>query len=284
MGHLIKDDISLIKSKLEAIEHKLHEQVKEFEQREDIWDDLDKKVKTLLSAQKDIVRLNVGGTPFRINKEILLSIDGALFKTLLEDFNPGDELFIDRPAKYFPMILDYLRHHTSNYKRLGKYQIELFHDEVEYYKLHDLNEELRDYRAEVKLISLEFSGEYRVSNALIGTNKLEDIMTKDQTGVVCASPGWIIVELDREWEVDEINVQGYLNTRNWNSNNGCGSKVSTSVDKGAWTEVGTLPGNIQTVQKVNLIKTKAKYLKIQHSGPLGIGYLYVYKVNRNKNN
>jgi hypothetical protein len=278
---IIRDDITIIKTKLDDIETKFQEQMKEFEEREEVWSKLEQKVTQIIEGRKNKITINVGGTIFKTSKQTLLSIKDNFFTKALtaENFDQNKELYIERSPKFFNIILNYLRGQEVKLKYLGKYQIELLHDEVKYYELNELDEQIVDFLTEIHIINMEISAPFKHSNANLTSNTLKDVIMRDtSTGVTTTSPGWIIFELDKEWEFNEIEVCGLSGNKNWSVNSGANSKVWTSPDKASWCEVGTLPGNIQTFQKVKLrTKEKARFIKITHTAQLGLSYLYVFK-------
>ena len=64
-----------------------------------------------LKLVKTYLNLNVGGYKFSTTKETLLSQKSAFFEQLISENTNNDEIFIDRPGKYFHFILSYLRGH-----------------------------------------------------------------------------------------------------------------------------------------------------------------------------
>jgi hypothetical protein len=282
MSNLIKDDITNIREKLEAIESKLKNQMIEFEVREDIWGDLEKKSQIILDGQKSIIDLNIGGTKYKTTRQTLLSHRDTLFSKLItaEGFDLKEEVFIDRPSRFFPLILDYLREGKIDYVKMGKYQLNLLHDEVQYYGITELDKELQEFKLEISLVKLEISAPFKYNNQVLGTNTLEDLkVANNTTGVCVASPGWIIVELDRIWDISEIEVCGFQgkNTGAWGINNGANARILTSVDGASWVDVGALPAKLQQIQKVKLVNARGKYIKFNINGNLGLGYLYVHR-------
>jgi len=128
-------------------------------------------------------------------------------------------------------------------------------------------------------INFDSNGLYYVNNILIGTqnvNDLEDI--SPETGICAHTPGWIIIELNDICTFEKIGISGFAgNEKQWAPNNGSGAKISTSIDKIKWTEVGNIPGNYgKNIININLVKTSAKYIKFQSSFYLGIGFLKIF--------
>ena len=99
------------------------------------------------------------------------------------------------------------------------------------------------------------------------------------SGICVASPGWIIIELNNEWEIDEIEVGGYKgNSTAWAPDNGNNAKILTSPNKINWTEVGLIPSGFgSSVKNVRLTRSTGKWIKFQSTGYLGIGYLEIEK-------
>ena len=97
------------------------------------------------------------------------------------------------------------------------------------------------------------------------------------TGICAISPGWIVIELNKEWEFDEIEVAGWNgNTTLWGVANGAGASILTSTDKSDWKTVGTLPTDFgDTIKSVKLTKSSGKYIKFNCNSYLGLGYLHI---------
>jgi hypothetical protein len=130
------------------------------------------------------------------------------------------------------------------------------------------------------MVALTFSGAYTYSGSNVGSNKLEDLKDRNlNTGVCATSPGWITIELNNEWEVDEIEVGGFTgNSSAWHSGNGASATIQTSKDNNSWTNVGTVPSDYaNTIKSVKVTKTTCKYVKFSNGSYLGFGYINIKK-------
>jgi hypothetical protein len=148
-------------------------------------------------------------------------------------------------------------------------------------KITEIVDYYKEYFNIVEFVNFEFSGPYVYGQGYVGTNNVSDLKDKSLTkGIVATHPGWIILELNKEWEFSEIEIAGYNgNTTAFAVSNGANCQILTSKDKSNWTTVGTIPANYGAyIQKVRLTKTTAKYIKFQHTSYLGIGYLDVLKL------
>ena len=108
-----------------------------------------------------------------------------------------------------------------------------------------------------------------------------DIKDKSCTKGICAnSPGWIVIELNQEWEFDTIMVGGWKgNSTLWYADNGAGAQILTSTDKTNWKSVGTIPyGYGNNIATVKLTKSSARYIKFNCNSYVGIGYLFIQKM------
>ena len=67
----------------------------------------------LAAARKDIVRLDVGGTRYKVSRDTLMRCEGSMLANLVsgkwKEGNGEGEIFIDRDGGRFKYILDYLR-------------------------------------------------------------------------------------------------------------------------------------------------------------------------------
>ena len=133
----LKEDLVLLKTRLESIEGQLEGQLKELEIREEKWKRVDDQVNELLKSSSEIVKLNVGGKKFQTRKENILNKSDYLLARIIESerVDLNEELFFDRSSKYFPYILDYLRFNKINYKRFKKEELKELQEEVEFYEV-----------------------------------------------------------------------------------------------------------------------------------------------------
>jgi len=99
-------------------------------------------------------------------------------------------------------------------------------------------------------------------------------------GVCTGSPGWIVVEMKRECEFEEMEIAGWKGDPTiWYAENGSGATILTSNDKEKWTQVGSIPsGYGNKIVKVKVKKSYGKWIKFQYTSYLGIGYLNVKKI------
>lgn len=128
---------------------------------------------------------------------------------------------------------------------------------------------------------MEFSAPYVYKGQTAGTNQVTDLRDKTQMKGVCtSSPGWIVVEMKRECEFEEMEVGGWKgNSTIWYCENGSGATILTSTDKQKWTQVGNIPsGYGNKIAKVKVKKSSAKYIKFQYTSYLGVGYLDIKKI------
>ena len=158
------------------------------------------------------------------------------------------------------------------------------YEEAKFYEIDELAAFLEEIRRETKYVRFESSGVYTFSNRTAGTNNIEDMNNfedRSLTKGICTSyTGWIIFELNREVEFEEIEVGGWNgDTSLWGVSNGSGSTIKTSLDKSSWTTIGTLPNNFGAlIIDVKLTKSRARYVKFECSSYLGLGYFRIKKL------
>jgi hypothetical protein len=137
---------------------------------------------------------------------------------------------------------------------------------------------LFDKLDKIDFVSFESSGTYSANGQVAGTTSVQDLKDKSLHNGLCVnSPGWIIIELNKEWEFDEIEIGGWGgNSTIWSLYNGRGASILTSTDKTNWQTVGSIPKNYsQHVQTVKLTRTRAKYIKFNHNDYPGISFLKI---------
>jgi hypothetical protein len=131
---------------------------------------------------------------------------------------------------------------------------------------------------EIKFINFEFNASYTSGNTIAGTNNIEHINNYEDRSAnngICANyNGWIILELERDVEFSKMELAGWNgNTSIWAPSNGAGASIKTSLDKSSWITIGNIPSNYSgTITTLELVTSKAKYIKFEHNSYLGIGY------------
>jgi hypothetical protein len=278
----LKDDIINLKSRLEGIEQQLTDQSQEIQKRYDTWQRLDERAERIFNNQNNIVRFNVGGKKFATTEATLMETKGTLFTKLIESgkVDLKDEIFFDRSPSMFPLIIEYLRKQKITYKGITKEDLEILRSDAEYYQIVEIHRSLDHRLKEIEFVSFEFSGAYTYSGLTAGTNSVADLKDKSMLKGICAnSPGFIIIELNDEWEFKTLEIGGWKgNSTLWYSDNGAGATIFTSLNKQDWKTVGTIPyGFGSSIKKVELSKSVAKYIKFEYTSFLGIGYLNIIK-------
>ena len=280
----LRDELFVLKGKLEMLEKELTDQMMELEVKADHWAKIDEEAENLLKTNNHVVFLDVGGKKFQTKLDTLLSIKDTLFYKLIltKKINMTNEIFIDRDNQNFHIILSFLRNKKVNLNGNSTKTLRKIREEAEFYQLSDLMANIDEYLSEVYFVKFEHNGDYVSGGTTAGTQKIEHLNDhEDKTlknGICAISPGRITIEINREVEFDEIEIAGWGgNTGIWATSNGGGSKVLTSTDGNTFVEVGTVGSNYGVISKVKLQKSKGRFIRIQSSTYLGIGYLKIYK-------
>lgn len=280
MSKLLKADLKNLKSKLENIESDISGNVKTLETKEDKFKQLDEQAKEILENSNQIIRFNVGGKKFATYSKTLLNIPDTLFYKIIlsKRLDLNNEIFLDRSPTMFGHILDFLRYNTINYKRFNKEEKEELKIEADYFEIGEIAEYLEEQLKCLEMIGLTLSSPYTYSGSNVCSNRLEDVMDRNLNTGACSS-GWIVIELNNEWDVDEVEVGGYTGNSNaWYSGNGSGATIYTSKDNSSWTNVGSVPSDFSTtIKSVKVTKTKCKYVKFDNGSYLGFGFINIKK-------
>lgn len=276
----LRDELFILKSKLELLEKELTDQMMELEVKANNWAEKDEEAEKIIKTDNHIVGLDVGGKKYQTKIDTLLAIKDTLFYKLVLDkkINLKNEIFIDRANTYFHLILSFLRNKKININELSNKELKALKEEAEFYEITDLVANIDEGLSEIFYLSFEFNGPYSTA----GTQNIEHLNNlEDRTlmnGICATSPGTITITLNREVEFEEIEIAGWAgNTGIWATSNGSNSKILTSTDKSNWTLVGNTPGSYTTITKVKLTRSKAKYIKFESNSYLGIGYLKIFK-------
>lgn len=275
-----KREILDLKASILDLESRFNFASKDIENKEARWKNCEKKLIELQKINEGFCTLNVGGERFTVSLHVLKSRRGTLFykQILRKEIQPNKEVFYDRDPLYFIHILNFLRTGKIDSKRFSEEEKEDILAEAQFFEVQFIVETLRATVAEVEFTKYEFSGEYKYSDSIVGTNNVKDL--KDKTllkGIVANTPGIITLTLNREVDFEEIEIGGYNgNSTAWFVGNGRGALIYTSVDNSKWVDVGKIPEEFgHEIQKVTVKKSKAKYLRFSHTDYLGIGYLNV---------
>ncbi|CAL2033842.1 unnamed protein product [Caenorhabditis brenneri] len=118
-----------------------------------LLDGLIEKCAQKLRLQTPEVKLNIGGVHFEITKSTLTNCDG-IFKTLVKTIpqnvqNESSSIFIDRSAKHFELILNFMRDQHVDLPESMKEVLEI-QREAQYYFLQRL-----DQLCSAKIVALE---------------------------------------------------------------------------------------------------------------------------------
>lgn len=280
----LRDELFVLKGKLELLEKELTDQMMELEVKADKWAKYDEEAEKIIKEKNDVVYLDVGGKKFQTKIESLLAIKDTLFYKLVLDhkIDLEKEVFIDRANDYFHIILSFLRNKKVNLQGYNTKTLRAILEEAIFYEMSDLITNLEESMSQVFLVSFDVNGVYNSGGKQAGTQDVEHLNNhEDKTlknGICATSPGRITFELNREVEFSELDVAGWGgDTGIWATSNGSGARILTSTDKSTWVDVGTVGSNYSNISKITLTKSKAKYIKFESSSYLGIGYLKIYK-------
>jgi hypothetical protein len=285
MSNSLKNDLVALKNRLEDIEAQIEVKASNVIVRQEKWNLLESEVKKVIAMNRNrkLITLNVGGTKFVTLKETLLSSKDSLLERFISSnrLDTNNEIFFDRSPKYFPVLLEYIRTKKVDYTKYTEDELKVIRDEANYFNIVDICKYMEDRLKDVEFVSIDFSKPYTYGGVTAGTNIVDNLNDRIcMSGICTDSNGWIIVELNNEWDFEEIEIGGWKGNSNlWYCGNGSGAVISTSRDKLTWKEVGSIPssfGNSVTTAKVK--KSTARYIKFSHNSYLGIGYLKVKKL------
>ena len=277
----LKHEIQDKKVLLDAMEKALEEQISSLSLKEEKYGTLCKEMDEIKALKgEDIITINCSGMVYKTKAKTLLAVKDTLFSKLFHsnELDFSKVLYLDRNPKFFLMILDYLRFRRLDIKKLSKEDKMDLRFEAQYFEVTELLNQLGDFNAKLEIIEFEHSRNYSYKNKVAGTGRLEDLTDRSlQKGICATSPGWILFTLNDEFILKELDIGGYCgNASLWNSTNGEGGNIQTSVDKITWVTVGAIPtGFGSDIKTVILTKSSAKYIKFSSTTYLGIGYLSI---------
>lgn len=280
----LKEEILIIKERLDKVESDLKKQIKELEGKEKILNKNDLKADLLLKNNSQIITFNICGKKFMTRMTTLLKTRDTLFYRMIidENFDPNQEIFMDTDPKYFELILDFLRTNKIYLKSLSIREIKRLRQEAVYFEVEELLNLIGSRYLEVEFESFEFSGPYISNTQVVGTNILEDISNQSlNTGICARSPGWITIKLDNEYFIEGLDIGGYRGNQSyWSPDHGSGAPIKISLNNTNWTTVSSIPSGFgSSIQSVKFNSVAARYIKFEHGSYLGIGYLKLHLSN-----
>ena len=283
----LKKEILELKNSILDLESKFNFFNKDIEKREQRWKNSEKKLIELQKMNEGYVILNVGGSKFYSSLHTLKLKKGTIFykQIFRKEIQKDKEIFYDRDPTYFPMILNFLKSGKIDIKKLSEDEKEDLLAEAQAFEVNHIVELLKATVAEVEYSKFEYSGEFKHNDIIVGTNNAKHLKDKSLTkGIVSNSPGQITLTLSREVEFEEINIGGYNgNSTAWFVGNGRGAEISTSLNNLDWIIVGNIPAEFgHIIINIKLTKSKAKFIRFNHTDYLGIGYLEVKEKTEEK--
>ena len=282
----LRDELYVLKGKLEQLEKELTDQMMELEIQADKWAKYDEEADNLISSKtkNPTISLDVGGKKFQTKLETLLSIKDTLFYRLIlsNKIDYSNEIFIDRDPEYFDSVLSFLRNKKLNLNIFKDKQLKQLKLESDFYGLTDLESNVDEALSQVYFLSFQASGTFVSGTTTAGTQKVEhlnDFEDKSLKNGICTSyNGWIMFELNREVEFDSLLIAGWGgNPTIWSPSNGASSRILTSLDNKTYVDVGNTGSNYSSISEIKVTKSRAKYIKLQSTSYLGLGYLKINK-------
>jgi len=279
-GEKLKSTFFEIKERIENLEERLTEEIKELHENNEKLNRLEEQANEIKATKgKQRVRFNIYGKRFTTTIETLLSARDSLFYHMIlsneEDLN--EELFFEVDPVMFSYVLDYLRTRVINTKRFNHDELRRLIKVAEFFGIVDLLE-LLEGGCNPYFVKMECKEPHLKGGKQVASNYVEDLNDPSPlTGTCVSTPAWILLELNKECEFNTIYVQGYSkNVSDWAPENGVNATIKVSLDKNKWSTFGTIPSGFGTgLKTISSTKTKAKFLKIEGSINLGISYIKV---------
>ena len=141
----------------------------------------------------------------------------------------------------------------------------------------ELEDKLRVYTTvPIYFINMEANSYYSDFNKLENINRLSDLTRLN--GICTNKPGKIIFEMMRIVEFNSIDIGCYSNN-NWGSRYLNGTSIMVSNDKLNWILIGNCGNNTQVINRVNVAKSRAKYIKLESTNYIGLGYFKIISID-----
>ncbi len=228
-----------IKSKMKKVESDLQTQINDLLEKERDWNEIENKAKSI--DQNKIIRFNVSGTKFSTKIKTLLSVKDTIFYGLIltSNIDLNKEIFFDRSARLFSIILDFLRYKEFDLENLSYNEINDLLFEAEYFEIPPLIDFIGTKHIVhfVKLTGTSImTGVDKKSKLDDGPESLHEYGSK--TGIAVLSGGNIIVEFDKKIKIREIEFESYDDL---SCKKDCTAGLIFTWENEAWKKVGAIP-------------------------------------------
>ena len=182
---------------------------------------------------------------------------------------------------------DYLN--NKNLKSCLKKDLQLMDE-----KFTDINclknqlKKLKNSKPQVKIIDIQYTGldkDFNSDSLINDINNFNDRTLKKGIATSFSPPPYLIFELDREVNFEEIEIGPLLSDKEWNSCCLNGAEVftdSNDCEEWRWKRVGIIENNTKEIKRIKLTRSNAKYIKIDHRNSgrqLAIGYFRVISID-----
>lgn len=248
----VDNDFEEVRDQINRIEKMVKDSYANKEARVEFYRNVD----TLLARYSDSeerVKLNIGGSTFSLTmKSLIVNQDtffyNLIYNLLLKNFDFNNAIFIDRDPKYFNYIIELLTLPNYVIPKLNQVELSELTKEIEFYNINSIEHN--------QLLS-KASSIVMVKKATIGSTELdveEFYQPKFEKELVVKK------EEHLEIEFEEGEVYNYLSLK---GSDGRGASINISNDGKNWTKVTKLTKKLLLGEKLNMIGTKSKYLKIK---------------------
>jgi hypothetical protein len=274
--------IADVKEAVNSIDDKVKSTLTKFDDKLKKITEHDSLIEKYCDEYKDIrVTLNVGGKIFRLSVPKLLSCKDSLFNKLFidnkDDFINGEEFYIDRDPSNFSNIVEYL---TLGYIAIPRNDPEGIIEELKFFNMTDpLKNPHKFEKNVIDYIEMELSQPYLVNDVPIANEDIDELKEDSKEAGICVREnGHIIFELEDTVKINRMDLRGCtVNDNIWSPSSGQKGNIFCSTNKINWNKISKVPKNYgRAIATLKFNPTTAKYVKFQHTGRLGLGYLRIY--------
>ena len=263
----IKDDLGLLKSKLEEIEVEMNKKIEELAKNENELGEKEYIIKDRLNLLPKVTKLNIGGQKFSIYTKYLVSDKNSLFYFLLLNMNMdhlSSEIYFERNPKYFEEIINFLKHGFFNSSKYNQVCLNEILQEAKYYELNELINQIKG-ETEVKITKIIYDGaQFFPSELYSWPSNSEELNNEDNFVGVAAKPNEkIMFELNKVSLISKVDLRSILEDWTYFTNS-VTSTLEYSLDKNNWTTINVfLSGlNSNEIKYFEFSPVKAKYFSL----------------------
>lgn len=274
------EDLSKLSENLQIISKEYASLLSDIDEKKKFFEENKILMEKLLNENQDkIITIQFGSKKAQTYLKNILVEESFFYYEAINNYKINSEVreyyYFDRSSDHMDTILNYFRTKKFYLKGYSYKELSELKNEVFYFGLWDIYRQIALTLSEIKLIGYKASP---LHNSCKSPDARILHILGNNGGISVNTPYYITFEIELDVVIRSIDIHGFtLNPSLFAPTNGTNCKISISYDNIIFEEVGCIPSGFgNNIVKVEFkIQKKAKYIKFQHTGNLGIGYLKI---------